>query len=199
MVRFLLPIFLIVCLLQSDAYATNTIDEYEKATIHFHDGTSIFGLAKIIQGYKIKFKVTKNSKADIWTDLMLKGITFHSDYEDYEFEYIYTKKSYVILAQVIEDDYMSLYAKSEVFWSPTLFDSNSMFPSTFGQKKSTIVLYLKRENEKNVTILSALKFKKQAKEYFKDCLGILTKIDSGEFNKNKIPDMVIYYNNFCTE
>lgn len=172
------------------------LNNYESATIHFKDGTNVLGLAKIIQGDKIKFKVAKDSKADIWTDLMVQGITFHSKFEDFEYEYIYTKKAYPILARVLEEDAMTLYAKSDSYWIPMSFNKGSGFPTAPATHKTTIVFFVKRRHETTVTTFG-LWFKKRAKAYFKDCIGVVEKIDSGEFNSYTIPEMVYYYNDFC--
>ena len=78
-------------------------NSYEEATINFNDGTTIRGYAKITFNSSIKIKVNDYSKPDVWTDLMLKRVTFHGALDDVAFLYVNVKNhSMMQLLEVIE-------------------------------------------------------------------------------------------------
>ena len=171
--------------------------KYEKASLDFLDGTSIIGLGKIVSGNNIKFKVDEESKADIWTSELVKGITFIYNTRDYVFEYVQVNQGSVALLEVIEKGHVSLYINTSEGWVfPVNFDNQTFGRSPYKEKNTTF--YVKKSTEKSATLLS-VRFRKRAKEYFKDCEGIIENIDSKKFNKYNIPKMVYYYNDFCVD
>ena len=194
------------------------LNKYQEATIHFLDGTSIKGYGKIIGSavisngkYKIKFKVSKDSKPDVWTDLMVKGITFHYEFESISFLYVkLSGKPYPRLLQLVEEGAVSLYIEVESYWVTSGFNSQTGFPIN-NRKEVEISYFLKHKQDDKTLILSTtnsqfgtfktifFNFKKKVKEYFNDCEGIINKLDSGDFNRSTIPEIVYYYNDFCAE
>lgn len=219
---FILSLFLFTFSLvkASDSKLTFELFEgYEKATIHFLDGTSIKGYGKLVgsavvsnEKYKIKFKASKDGKADVWTDLMVKGITFHYDFDDITYVYVKLgKKRYPRLLQVIEEGAVNLYMEIHSYWTPSSLDPDTGFPTTPSHREEETYYFLVREEGGDFLILSpantaseAFKaifsnFKKKVKKFFIDCDGIKNKIDSGDFNRTTIPEIVYYYNDFCTE
>ncbi|WP_298340346.1 hypothetical protein [uncultured Algibacter sp.] len=189
-------------------------DGYEKATIHFLDGTSIKGYGKLVgfvaissEKYKVKFKASKEGKADVWTDLMIKGVTFHYEFDDVTFLYVkFSKKSYPQLLQLVEEGAVNLYIKIESYWVTSGLNSKTGFPINNHKVEETFY-YLKRKGADKVLSLTTglnfeaifSNFKKKLKKYFHDCDGIKNKSDSGNFNRTTIPEIVYYYNDFCGE
>ena len=74
-------------------FSSLVYSQMQEATLYFLDGTSWEGLGKIVPGHKIKFKFFDEDKPDVWTYLVVKGVTFHDYYEgDRELRYVYLKK-----------------------------------------------------------------------------------------------------------
>ncbi len=188
------------------------LDNYQEATLHFLDDTSIKGYAKIIDFLgksKIKFKLSEDGKVDSWDDLMVKGITFHTKLVDIVFYYVNVQHfSEAKLLEVVEVGEIFVYAKSETAWVSDgflsiNFDNVYMFPSAgrgTPHKETTFKFFIKKESEAEAIDLDGvINFKKSAKSYFKNCPGIIEKIDSRKFTRKTILEMVYYYNDFCAE
>lgn len=211
--------FLVFNFVNAISYHKNVevFDGYQEATIHFLDGTSIKGYGKLVglavisnEKYKVKFKASKDSKPEVWADLMIKGITFHYEFDDITFLYVkLSEKSYPRLLQLVEEGPVSLYTEIQNYWETSSFDSKTGFP--INDYKQEIFYYLKRKQDGEVLILTNtnslsgsvksifLNFKKKVKKYFHDCDGIKNNLDSGDFNRTNIPGMVYYYNDFCAD
>lgn len=213
---FLLILF---SLLSWSIFSKNSCDNvklnfvgYNLATLHFLDSTSIKGYAKIIDFLgtsKIKFKLSDDSKPDSWDERDVIGVTMHGALFDITFHYVKVKHiSEPKLLEVVELGEISVYAKSETFWvssgnSVGGFNERSMFPSGGGgsaYRETVHQLFVKSEKEAEAQCLEdAINFKKTAKDYFKNCLGILDKIDKREFKRGDTLEMVYYYNDYCAE
>lgn len=210
--------------------STGKVDVFEKyhnSTIHFLDGISIKGYGKLIgfavspnlrpiarfnEKYKIMFKASKDSKPDIWTDLMVSGITFHYDSGDVTYVYVkLSKQAYSRLLEVVEEGAVNLYIEIDSYWVLASFDPQTGTPTGSSYKEEEIYYYLIKEKDGDSLVLSPAntlsgslkaifsKFKKKVKKFFDDCDGIKNKIDSGDFNRTTIPEIVYYYNDFCAE
>ncbi|TYA70183.1 hypothetical protein [Seonamhaeicola marinus] len=198
----------------SNVLEINAFEKYKIATILFLDGTSIKGYGKlsgVLNKYKIKFKVSKDDKPDVWTELMVKGITFHDESGDTTFLYVkLSKNGYPILLELVEEGVVSLFMEIRTHWINSNVDSNTNFPM-HTQVSKTITYFLKHNLSKEVLTTSSSQslfgnvssisfgFKKKLKRFFKGCIGIENKLDSGEFNRHTVPEMVYYYNDFCTD
>lgn len=172
----------------------------QEATLYFHDGTTVKGYGLIFLTYKIKFRASLESKPDVWTDDMVKGITFHGFDQDviYEYQYKNENKRFPLLLEVLTHGEVKLYA--DIF-STKLFvpfvNGNVSSISTI-QLPTTTKLYVKRDNEEILTSLNG-NFKKKVKTYFGDCIGLNKKLDNHEFRRYTAIEMVEYYNDFCAE
>ncbi|MFT4781196.1 MAG: hypothetical protein ACJAZK_002004 [Psychroserpens sp.] len=92
-------------------------NSYEEATINFNDGTTIRGYAKITFNSSIKIKVKDYSKPDVWTDLMLKRVTFHGALDDVAFLYVNVKNhSMMQLLEVIELGEIFIFVDESSNW-----------------------------------------------------------------------------------
>ena len=94
--------------------------EFEKAIIHFNDGTSIEGIGRlktsfISQEEVIIFKIEKKDKDETWTDKDAKGITIINDEGIIDYEYLkVTKNSFVNLYEVVTEGTIKLYKKRKL-------------------------------------------------------------------------------------
>ena len=182
----------------------------QEATLYFKDGTSWKGYAKIVSrdfdsNYKIKFRFNKDDKAEIWGDLMLKGVTFHGFEMDLKYEYHRIKENqrYPLLLEIVTEGNVTMYADVYKERVNNLSQSNfndGLFPfNGFNTHESTkTVIYFKRENEEYVTKLKG-RFKKSVISYFGNCSGLIEGIDNHEFRRATLLEMVEYYNDFCAD
>jgi len=76
--------------------------------------------------------------------------------------------------------------------------SNDVIPYQSAKEDGSVEIFVKRANEKFPTSLNWA-FYKRAVMYFSDCEVLSKKIDKGEFSKNKILEIVQYYNDICAE
>lgn len=76
--------------------------------------------------------------------------------------------------------------------------SNDVIPYQSAKEDGSVEIFVKRANEKFPTSLNWA-FYKRAVTYFSDCEVLSKKIDKGEFSKNKILEIVQYYNDICAE
>ncbi|MCK7589719.1 hypothetical protein M0G43_03960 [Subsaxibacter sp. CAU 1640] len=183
-------------------------DGYTLATIHFIDSTSIQGYAKIIDmlgSSTIKFKLTEDGKPDSWNENDLKGVTMHSELMDIVFHYVKLKNySNPKLVELVEHGEISVYAKVDSNWvdnsnsNSTSIDGLSAFVPS--HREVSYQLFVIKDNEQEaISLGKAINFKKIAKEYFKNCPGIINKIDEMKFKIGDVLEMVQYYNDFCAE
>lgn len=180
---------------------TKGYSQTQEATIHFNDGTSIFGYGEIKNNWKIKFRTSKDIKADVWTDYMVSGITFHGFDADVEYRYMYEEEDqrYPLLLEVLTEGEVTLYADvfSATIFMPFIASGNVISISTVELPKST-KLYV---NRKSAFIISNLNgsFKRKVRAYFSDCPVLLEKVNNNEFGRQHIIELVNYYNDFCTD
>ncbi|TDY13759.1 hypothetical protein [Meridianimaribacter flavus] len=172
----------------------------QEATIYFNDGTSLFGYGEIYQEWKIKFRLTKDKKPDVWTDVMVSKIIFHGFEEDVEYRYLYKKEFSFrpFLLEVLTEGEVTLYA--DVFSSKVFipfFSGNVASLRTVTLPVAT-KLYVKRDSEESITSINGA-FKRKVKAYFHNCPILLEKVDNNEFTRMRIIELVNYYNDFCTK
>nr|WP_321245917.1 hypothetical protein [uncultured Psychroserpens sp.] len=181
-------------------FITKSYSQTQDATIHFNDGTSVFGYGEIKDDWKIKFRTSQDIDADIWTDKMVYGITFHGFEEDVEYRYMYKKEDqrYPLLLEVLTEGEVTLYAdtfSSKIFIP---FVSGNVFSLSTIQIPTTTKLYVNRRSD---FIISSLNggFKRKIRAYFADCPMLLEKVNNNEFGRPQIIELVNYYNDFCTD
>jgi hypothetical protein len=168
--------------------------------LHFHDGTSVKGYGLIFLTYKIKFRASLDNKPDVWIDDIVKGITFHGFDRDvyYEYQYRDEKKRFPLLLEVLTYGEVKLYADifSTKLFIPSLSEDVTSISTI--QMPTMTKLYIKRDDEAILTSING-NFNKKVKAYFGDCIGLRKKLDSHEFRRFNVIEMVEYYNDFCTE
>lgn len=184
----------------------------QEATIVFNDGSSIEGFGSINKN-KIYFRASLDDKPDSWSYDMVKGITFLGFESTIKYEYVLLdefSKPDPQLLKVVEEGNVVLYARIRETFQTTGFNSNgfnvhsariatnNIVSYRSGRENVTTELYVKRANEKYPLGLNS-SFYKRAVKYFSDCEVLSKKIDKGEFSKNKILEIVQYYNDICAE
>lgn len=184
----------------------------QEATIVFNDGSSIEGFGSINKN-KIYFRASLDDKPDSWSYDMVKGITFLGFESTIKYEYVLLdefSKPDPQLLEVVEEGNVVLYARIRETFQTTGFNSNgfnvhsariatnNIVSYRSGRENVTTELYVKRANEKYPLSLNS-SFYKRAVKYFSDCEVLSKKIDKGEFSKNKILEIVQYYNDICAE
>ena len=174
---------------------------FEKAIIHFKDGTDIEGIGRLktiftSQEDVIIFKVEEKDKDETWTVKDVEAITIISDddgIKDYEYLKV-SKSSFAELYEVVTDGTVKLYKKS--------LTTNMVFPATGinnipqSTTVKNVVYYLKREKEPYPTRIRDNYIKATA-EYMKDCEVMVEKIKNHEYNYIQLKDLVDYYNANC--
>jgi hypothetical protein len=201
--------FIIFCFLLIANFA---FCQDQDATIFFNDGSSIEGFGSINKN-KIYFRASLDDKADSWSYDMVKGITFLGFESTIKYEYVLLdefSKPEPQLLEVVEEGNVVLYARIRETFQTTGFNSNGFNVNSTrivsnnivsyrsGRENVTAEIFVKRAGEKYPTSLNSGFYKKVAK-YFSDCEVINKKIDKGEFSKNKILELVQYYNDICAE
>jgi len=189
-------------------FEPDVFHSYEEATINFNDGTAIRGNTKITLDSPIKFKVNEDSKPDVWTDMMLKGVIFHSVFDDVSFMYVNVKNRLMMqLLEVIELGEISIFAEVSskalpfsVFFnlggSVALTPNNSGFSNNY-DKEVFFDLYAKKENEEAINFTTVFKFKKVATNFFENCPQIVDRLKDKKYKIGDIIEMVYYYNDYC--
>ena len=94
---------------------------FEKAIIHFNDGTSIEGIGRLKTIFTSKeeviiFKIEEKDKDETWTFKDAKGVTLISDEGIKDYEYLkVTKNSFAELYEVVTEGNVKLYKKVKTY------------------------------------------------------------------------------------
>lgn len=182
----------------------------QEATILFNDGSSVKGFGSISKN-SINFRASLDDKLDSWSYDMAKGITFLGFESTIKYEYVSLNefsKSEPQLLEVVEEGNVILYARIRESFMGSSFNSNgfnlnstrivtnNVVSYRSGRENVTTEIFVKRANEKYPLSLNS-SFYKRAVKYFSDCDVLTKKIDTGEFSKSKILEIVQYYNDIC--
>jgi len=183
----------------------------QEATIIFNDSTTVDGFGSINKN-KIYFRASLDDKPDIWISDMVKGITFFGFESTVKYEYVLLDEfshPEPQLLEVVENGNVTLYARVRKIVNVNSNSlnsnisiiksvSNDVVPYQSAKEDGSVEIFLKRANEKFPTSLN-WSFYKRAAKYFSDCEVLSKKIDKGEFSKNKILEIVQYYNDICAD
>jgi len=183
----------------------------QEATIIFNDSTTVDGFGSINKN-KIYFRASLDDKPDIWISDMVKGITFLGFESTVKYEYVLLDEfshPEPQLLEVVENGNVTLYARVRKIVNVNSNSlnsnisiiksvSNDVIPYQSAKEEGSVEIFVKRANEKFPTSLN-WSFYKRAAKYFSDCEVLSKKIDKGEFSKNKILEIVQYYNDICAD
>lgn len=202
---------------------------FEKAIIHFKDGTDIEGIGRLKTIFTSKeeviiFKIEEKDKDETWTYKDAKGITIISDEGIKEYEYLkVTKNSFAELYEVVTDGNVKLYKKIKTYSKnpyklvvPTIAVNGPGNAS--GGMKDINNQYNNgvNNNDDDATSLKNASFYVQREnelyptkikdnyiksfaEYMKDCDVLVEKVKNHEYNFSELKDLVDYYNANCGE
>jgi hypothetical protein len=176
---------------------------YNKAKVYFNDGSikTGFGKTLFLNNEKIKFKVNKKDKA-IEMGFM-KIDKFILDGDEYDYKIIKGEKA-IQFFKVKQRGKVSLYYSIKTNNSAPMGGMN-MGGAGFsvGFSTSTEVYYIAKNDDDQIIKLfnlfgtSKRIFKKIIPLFFSDCPDLLDRIDSKEYRKRDIVEIVNFYNYKC--
>jgi hypothetical protein len=173
--------------------------EFKKATIHFNDGTSVEGFARLKTVFTsreevIVFKNDEKENEKIYTVKDVKGITIENEDDIREYEYLkVSKSSFPELYEVVVEGYVVLYQKTRLYDDFYTNDNNHGYYS-YEQTK----YYLMRDGDQFPTKIKDNYIKSLA-DFMKDCDSLVRKIKNHEYDYSMIKDVVNYYNDICAD
>ena len=178
-------------------FIANTLfSQNQEATIYFADGTSLDGFG-MIDGNKIKFRISLNDKPDSWDSDFVNGIKFYG-FEfiaDYEYAKINRSDSKPELLRVLTKGNVSLYSTEII---TAVMNSSGLGVNISPYYNETTIYYLKKEADPFVKPFKG-SFEKYTKEYFKDCPALVRRIEERKFTKDNILELVDFYNDICSD
>ncbi|ALM08804.1 hypothetical protein SB49_14120 [Sediminicola sp. YIK13] len=180
----------------------------QATTIYFKDGSQKFGFG-LIKGNELIFKKTEKDKPVAYNFSSLDKVEMNPGKASstYVLMPIKDKGDLVILEEIVVGA-VSLYQSTAQSYRSDISNSTGNLGNAGGigfaggNFYNVNNFYLKREEETVVTHLGSNQlfsknFGKVASEYFHDCPILLTKIESKEFKKRDLKQLVEYYNNQC--
>lgn len=181
----------------------------QKAIIYFRNGTELKGLASITDsGSKIRFKKAEKAKKIIYDSQKVDKIVIRENDKDVLYQYkIIKNKKKPLLLEPIKEGKVTLYKIVNQGYNPSVYTGNGYGSGGWsnGNYYSISSYYVSKDNGNIVIHLGekgtifTKNFKKAASEYFNDCSELVEKIQSKEFRKRDIVEIVEYYNGNCTE
>ncbi len=194
-------------------FSTLLFSQSKKATVFYKNGDSIQGFISRINYDDIKFSKEKKGKYKWLKSKGLDKLIIYSEDGIQERHYVEhkkkknSKKSKTRLVTLVLKGKVNYYIEPYNFGSGFRNDGKSFGMSQnfyYDEGFNQVRLYVKRDNEKYVTLLStsgqvvfSKNFKKTASGYFKDCLELVSKIESGYYKKANVTEMVEFYNKEC--
>lgn len=183
------------------------ISQNKEATIVFKDGKEILGYGKLIGNDKVKFKKNKKEKAQKYNFRELKEVVIYDNNgsKTYVQEHVMGKKKPRVMERVITGK-VTLYKEVSDGYNAGFVSgggANGMGTISMGGGSHSIKnYYLKRWGDDKVFHVGSNQlfkkdFKKAASQFFNDCPSLVEKIQSDEFIKRNIGEIVNYYNVHC--
>lgn len=190
----------------------SSFSQNQKATLFFRDGTSLEGLARITNfGDKIKFKKDKNSEKIIYNSQKVDKIVIRENDEDVTYQYkIIKNRKTPLLLEPLKEGKVTLYRDLKQGYSPGMqmggYGVGGMGMNFGGGRSYSISSYYVSKDNGNIVIhlgdkgtIFTKNFKKAASEYFKGCSELVKKIQSKEYRKRDVVEIVEYYNENCDD
>lgn len=182
------------------------IAQKDAATIYFKDGNKIQGLAKLINGNQVKFKKNKGDKPKKFHFKELEQVVINDREEPSTYVYLETKKDYFNVVRELEIGMVNLYILEQTGYSSPMFvgGTNGQMNMAHGTYYDIKNLYVRRGLNGEITHLGSNQlfsknFKNAASTYFSDCPVLVEKIQSKEFKKKHVRDIVNFYNLQCND
>ncbi|MBN8642440.1 MAG: hypothetical protein J0L86_11575 [Flavobacteriales bacterium] len=172
-----------------------------EAVLVFKDSTEVKGLGQI-KNDKIHFRVSEDDKTEIWDDQIVIGLTFTGYGFSERYEYVQSDKySKPVIMELLDQGLVYLYREmdGQLGVQPTGHIGTSGVGVGAAVGFNLKNLYFIRKKGETKAMELSFSFKTRALRYFSDCEIVVEKINSREFTKNNIPELVNYYNNYCGE
>lgn len=199
------PLIILLIITSFSLLINKTHAQRTKAILTFKDGTTKTGLGKII-GNDVKFKTNKKDKAIKYNFTNLESVKIYSNSTVTTYVSVKVKgfKEPVIL-QPLRQGKVNLYEEITVAYRTGGFMNNGFGNTAYsgvGYAYNINNFYVKKENETEAFHLGSNQlfsknFKLAASTYFKDCPELVKKIESKEFKKKHIKEIVEFYNKQC--
>lgn len=178
----------------------------QKATLYFKDGTQLTGLGKTISKRRVKFRKSSKTKPEKYSFSKLDKLVIHEDGDEKVYKEIKLmgKEDSIVLQEVLIGR-LSLY-KTESHGQSPPFSGNGFAPGNAGMAGGNFYsiqnYYVLKDGVDGVVHLTSSQFfgknfKKGASAYFKDCPSLVEKIQTREYKKRDIEEIIKYYNNNC--
>lgn len=188
-----------------------------EADIYYKDGKSFSGYGRLLKNNKVQFKRTKKTKSLKVVFKLLDSVVIHTENGDFLFKEVKVEKvkkpivlevlvtgkanlygdtSYIInhgFTQNGATNFVSSTKKGGYYKNKTLFRPGIIITTDF-------LLQMPGEEEPKFLPLTnplSSNFKKTASEIFNDCPDLVAKIQSEEFKKRDLVEVVEYYNKKC--
>lgn len=180
----------------------NLSTDFHKAIIHFNDGESMEGIGRIktvltSREEVVVFKLKEEEKGDIWTVKDITGITLIINDKEVKFEYHKTSKySFAELYEVIVNGKIKLYKGTSIKKFSKQDTANPDFKSY--NTVETFTYFLKRDSDEFLVKVKDNYIKSTA-DFMKDCDWMVKRIKNHTYSYEKLQDLVMDYNDFCTE
>lgn len=197
--------------------ASNLIFGQEtKATLFFHDGEAIEGLAKIVKN-TVNFKVAVDSKADIWDFYSITGLELSDGAYNIHYDYVeVSKQKTPLLLELVESGKVYLYTKTKtrgrakglnkvVKSDGTVTINTDELSKLNFEGEKVYEYYLKRKDGFEAICINcgilgmSDSWLKKTATFFEDCDVLQKKLLDNEFTLEEMIDIVQFYNDFCTE
>lgn len=163
-------------------------------TIYTKKGNVLFTKKYTALKDEISFKVNKKKQNISYIQLEKIVYTGKKEKHNLTKKYIYYSDRYGTLMEEMVQGTVSLYKRNEMV--PT--GAGTMGP-TFSK---SITYYVKKEGQKvaiNIGINDLFKnYRKTSKNFFSDCPALVSKLINKEFKKSEIEEVVIFYNENCS-
>ncbi len=188
-----------------------------EADIYYKDGKSFSGYGRLLKNNKVKFKRTKETKSLKVSFKLLDSVVIHTENGDFLFKEVKVEKvKKPIVLEVLVTGKANLYGNTTLIMHRTFTQNgNTNFTSStkkvgydktqnifgFNSTRTTdFLLQMPGDKEPKFLPLTnplSSNFKKTTSEIFNDCPDLLAKIQSEEFKKKDMVEVVIFYNEHC--
>lgn len=196
-------LLVLICCFVGSSFA---IAQKDATTIYFKDGTKLQGLAKLINGDKVKFKKFKGDKAQKYHFENLEQVVINDREEASTYIYLETQEGYFNVVRELEIGTVSLYVLEQTSYSAPMFvgGANGQMNMVHGNYYDIKNLYVRKGINGEITHLGSNQlfsknFKNAASSYFSDCPVLVEKIINKEYKKKHIRDVVSFYNLKCND
>ena len=191
-------------------FCLNTLNaQHREVVIFFNDSTSLEGFGEV-RNDKIYFKLEQKDKLTEWDYNSVYAIHFVGYGFIEKYEYVSSDKyRKPRIMELIEEGNVLLYElpkeiiitnivsriNYEVRKTSNDFDINN---NPNNPVKSIKEYFIKMpNNEKAIDIVFS--FKTRVERYFSDCPELIEKVNNKTFTKYTIPEMIIFYNDYCND